>query len=232
MKRIWDDVITERDRLVFEQAGYGQRGGFGERPALLVIDPLYNFVGDKPEPILESIQRFRNSCGEEGWAAIKHIQALLGKARERKIPVFFSTQGYRPDFRNLGAWGQKNRRATETGMVYGNLGSQIVAEVAPRPEEVVLPKDKPSVFFGTPLLSYLVELQIDTLILCGCTTSGCVRATATDAFSYNYRVVIAEEATFDRGQVSHKVSLFDLQQKYADVVPTASVVAHLAARVD
>src|SRR5436190_5719776 len=106
---VWDEFITERDRQVFADAGYGSRGGFGERPALLVVDVNHRFCGDRPLPILESIQRHRNSCGEEAWAAIPRIQELLAAARARGTPVFFSTGA--PSKGGLfgrGRWASKN----------------------------------------------------------------------------------------------------------------------------
>ena len=96
--------------------------------------------------------------------------------------------------------------------------NRVVSELAPGPDEVVIRKIKPSAFFGTPLASYLNELKIDSLVITGCTTSGCVRATVVDAFSLNYRVVIPSDGVFDRFELSHQVSLFDLSLKYADVV--------------
>jgi maleamate amidohydrolase len=102
-----------------------------------------------------------------------------------------------------------------------------VREIAPRDGDIVIRKDKPSVFFGTPLMSYLHELQVDTLLVAGTTTSGCVRATVVDAFSYNFKVVVVEECVFDRGQASHKVNLFDMQAKYADVVPLEAALGYL-----
>ncbi|MBF8304515.1 MAG: isochorismatase hydrolase [Dehalococcoidia bacterium] len=88
---IWDDVITERDRQVYEIIGRGARLGFGEKPALLIIDVIYNWAGDRPEPILESIKKFPASCGQEAWEAIHHIASLLPLAREKHIPVIYST---------------------------------------------------------------------------------------------------------------------------------------------
>ena len=97
--------------------------------------------------------------------------------------------------------------------------------IAPQPRELVIRKHKPSAFFGTPLASFLVQLGVDSLLLAGTTTSGCVRATAVDAFSQNYRVAVVEEGCFDRGQASHALSLFDLHAKYADVVSLAETLA-------
>ncbi len=227
MGRLWDAVIPPAEREVFEKAGYGKRGTWGDRPALLVVDVNYNFVGDRPEPILESIKRFRNSCGEAGWRTIPRIADLLEAARQAAIPRFFTTQGYRLDPLGVGSWGIKNSRATEASEDAQRVGTEIVREIAPRPDEVVIAKTKPSAFFGTPLASFLVALQIDTVIVAGATTSGCVRATAVDAFSLNYRVVVVEDGVFDRSETSHQVSLFDLNAKYADVVALDEVTPYL-----
>jgi maleamate amidohydrolase len=212
---------------VFDTAGYGVRAGFGQKPALLVVDVNYRFCGDRPLPILESIERYRNSCGEEAWAAIPRIQELLAAARSSGTPVMFSTGA--PSQNGLfgrGRWASKNNRNAED--LENTDGNRVVAEIAPQPGEIVIEKDKPSVFFGTSLTSFLIDLGVDTLLVCGTTTSGCVRATVVDAFSLNYRVTVVEDATFDRGQASHAINLFDMSQKYADVVPTSEVSAYLA----
>ena len=225
---IWDDILTERDRQVFASAGYGQRQGFGSRPAVLVVDVNYNFVGDIPEPILDSIKKYRNSCGEEGWQGIYQIKKLLDAARARGIPIFYSTAPSHRLALQAGRWHGKNSRGTEDFHSRAQHGNDIVKEIAPHEGDVVILKDKPSVFFGTPLMSYLHELQVDTLLVAGTTTSGCVRATVVDAFSYNFRVVVVEECVFDRGQASHKVNLFDMQAKYADVVSLETALHYLA----
>src|SRR5438874_5203239 len=81
--RVWDDVISERDRRVYDKAGYGQHGGFAERPALLVVDVTYDFTGDRDEPILDSIDKFRNSCGEAAWASLPRMRELIAAARAK-----------------------------------------------------------------------------------------------------------------------------------------------------
>jgi nicotinamidase-related amidase len=225
--RPWDGLVPERELEVYRAAGYGRRGEWGRRPALLVVDVNYNFVGDRPEPVLESIRRWRNSCGEIGWAAIPRIAELLAAGRAAGVPVLFSTQGYRTDPLGAGSWGQKNARVLSDDEERQRLGAEIVKELAPRPDEVVIRKNKPSAFFGSPLASYLIALGVDTVIIAGTTTSGCVRATAVDAFSYNYRVVVVEDCVFDRSATSHALNLFDLDAKYADVVPRADVVSYL-----
>ena len=225
---VWDRFLTDRDRDVFVGAGYGKRAGWGERPVVLVVDVNYNFVGDRPEPIRESVKRWRNSCGEEGWQAAERIAALLDVARARRVPVMYSTGAdTRPDGFERGRWRDKNARHAEDLTAHRADGNTIIPPIAPRPEDIVIRKGKPSVFFGTLLASFLVDLQADSLLLCGTTTSGCVRATVVDAFSYNFRVSVIEECTFDRGQASHAINLFDMSQKYADVVSLDETLDYL-----
>lgn len=227
--RIWDDIVTQRDRDVFERSGHGALSGFGARPALLVIDVTYNFTGGTPEPVLKSIERWPYSSGEAAWIAVECIARLLVPAREAGIPIIYTTDWGRED--NLmgpGRYAAKNWRDQEYSAQKGLLGDEIVAEIRPRPEDVVLRKDKASAFFGTPLASYLIDRAVDTVIVCGGTTSGCVRATVVDAFSYNFKTIVIQEGTFDRGEASHKVSLFDMHQKYADIVDEQSALTYLA----
>lgn len=220
----WNDFLTERDREVFGAGGYGDRVGLGSRPVLLVVDVTYGFCGDRPEPILDSVARWRSSCGEAAWTAMPHIAKLVAAARERGVPVVY-TRGAprRADGLDRGRWADKNRRQAQDPPETND----IVAEVAPVESDVVVAKEKPSAFFGTPLASYLVSLGADTVIVCGTTTSGCVRASVVDAFSLNYRVAIALEATFDRGEASHWVNLFDMDMKYADVLGVPELVDYL-----
>lgn len=215
---IWDDILTERDREVFAKSGYGKRAGFGQRPAVLVIDMNYNFVGDRPEPILKSVERFRNSCGEEGWEGVYSIRELLGAARQKHLPIFYTTGHERRTAVTFGRWQGKNSRSAEDLREEWSKGNEIVDEIAPQEGDVVVRKQKPSGFFGTALMSMLNELRADTVLVTGCTTSGCVRASVIDAFSYNFRVSVVEECVFDRGQASHMINLFDMNAKYADVI--------------
>ena len=216
----WNRFLTERDRQVFAAAGYARRQGFGRRPAILVVDVNYNFCGDRPEPILESIKRWRNSCGVEAWDGVVAIAKLLAAARAKGLPVIYSTGTGRDDGWDRKAWGWKSSRTGERPRTGGtNLdGNTIVPEIAPRPQDIVIGKLKPSAFHGTALQSFLTLLAADSLLVTGTTTSGCVRATVVDAFSANYRVSVIEEGCFDRSQASHAISLCDMNAKYADVV--------------
>jgi nicotinamidase-related amidase len=224
---IWDDVLTEQDRIVYEKAGWGKPAGYGKRPALLVVDVIYNFVGDVPRPILESIQTWRYSCGEVGWQGVYALQKLIAAARRKHVPLFYTTWERRADKADNGAWNRKNWRIDDPIDVIGHKGNEIVAEVAPEPHDFTFVKKKPSAFFGTPLVGYLIDMQVDTLILTGTTTSGCIRATAVDGFSYNYHVVVPEECAWDRGEVSHKINLFDINEKYGDVRKLDDVLHYL-----
>jgi maleamate amidohydrolase len=224
---IWNQFLTERDKAVFAAAGYGARGGFGKRPALLVIDVNYAFCGDKPEPITESIQRWRNSCGEDAWVAMPYLRALIDKAHAKGLPVIYTTGIRREDGWDGGSWLWKNNRGGERPKVpVTNIdGNEIVAEITPAAQDIVIHKQKPSGFFGTNMASYLQLLGADSVIVTGTTTSGCVRATVLDAFSLNFRVAVAEEGCFDRSQASHAINLCDMHAKYADVVKTAEVLS-------
>jgi nicotinamidase-related amidase len=223
---VWTKFLTERDKAVFAAAGYGERGGFGKRPALLVVDVIYAFCGDKSEPILESIKRWRNSCGEESWPAVAAIKSLIEKAHEKGLPVIYTTGVRREDNWDSGSWSWKNSRGGERPKVAATNrdGNEIVDEIAPAAQDIVILKQKPSGFFGTNMSSYLTLLGCDSVIVTGTTTSGCVRATVLDAFSLNYRVALAEEGCFDRSQASHAINLCDMNAKYADVVKTSEVL--------
>ncbi|MGE3245626.1 MAG: isochorismatase family protein [Beijerinckiaceae bacterium] len=230
--RIWDQYLTERDKKVFETSGFGACAGFGKRPALLVIDVSYGFAGDQPEPILDSIKRWSNSCGSESWDAIARIGELCGAFHERKMPVIYTTGVTREDGWDIGSWAWKNNRVEESvPQPDQNLdANEIVAAIAPAPQDIVILKQKPSGFFGTNMLSYLTLLGCDSVIVTGTTTSGCVRATVIDAFSNNFRVTVAEDACFDRSQASHAINLCDMHAKYADVMSTSEIVAHITSQ--
>ena len=225
---IWNQFLTERDKEVFATSGYGAKQGFGKRPAILVIDVNYAFCGDKPEPILESIKRWRNSCGAESWDAVKAIKRLIMAGRAKGLPVIYTTGIRRDDNWDSGSWSWKNNRSDEKPKTPSNIdGNEIIAEIAPAPQDIVIRKQKPSGFFGTPLLSYLVLLGVDSLIVTGTTTSGCVRASVLDAFSNNYRISLVEEGCFDRSQASHAINLCDMNAKYADVIKLEEAVSFI-----
>jgi nicotinamidase-related amidase len=220
----WDDVLPEIDRLVYEKGGWGKPRPRGQRPVVLVIDAMYTFTGDYPEPILDSIDKHWTSCGEYSWPGVQAIAKLLEVARAQGLPIDYTVMEQRRDgFDRAPA----NRGAAAPGSparplptdLIGSYANSVVEEIAPAPEDIIITKPKPSAFFGTPLVSYLTYLQADSVILTGCVTSGCIRAAALDASSYNYNVVVPEECVWDRGILTHKINLFDIQMKMGDVEP-------------
>ena len=220
----WRDVIGERDREVYEAAGYGRRATPGKRPMLLVIDVTYSFTGPARMPVLEAVERYPLACGEPAWDAVDVIAGLLSPARSLGRPVVYSAGFSQLGPRGLGMWRSKSGRSSDVP----DGANEIVAQIAPAPDDVLLPKTKPSLFHATPLLELLVQEGADTLVICGCTTSGCVRATVLDAFSHNFPVLVVEDGVFDRGELSHAVNLFDMDQKYANVISSVEAAAYLA----
>jgi maleamate amidohydrolase len=188
----------------------------------MIIDVQYRTVGTEPRPFDEALTEFTTSCGDVGWAAVPKIAALLALFRERNWPVFYPYVAPKESY-DQGALGAKIPGI----MNIPAKGYEFVAEVAPRAGDVLLPKRHPSAFFGTPLASYLVQSGIDSLVVTGCTTSGCVRGSVVDAFSYNYKVAVPSDAVYDRSPVVHEVNLFDMAQKYADVYTTDALLDRL-----
>jgi maleamate amidohydrolase len=201
----------------FAQRGFGLRIGFGERPALVVIDFMKAFT-DPALPLGANLDR-------EIAATVR----VLTAAREAAIPIFYTVVYYEErDLQDAGVWALKQK-----GIVTLRAGTPAV-ELDPRlgrrPDEAVILKKYASAFFGTDFISRLNARRVDTLLITGCTTSGCVRATAVDALQLGLRPVVIREAVGDRAEPAHRQSLFDLEQKYADVVSVEEVLAYLATR--
>jgi maleamate amidohydrolase len=215
-------VVDARTRDRYEAAGFGKQIGFGTRPALLIIDVQYRTVGTSPMPFDQAVTEFPTSCGDVGWAAVENIGSLLAVFRDNSWPVLYPyvapKQAY--DSGRLGA-------KVPGIMGIPEHGYDFVEQVAPRDGDVLVPKRHPSAFFGTPLASYLIDAGADSLVVTGCTTSGCVRSSVVDAFSYNFRVAVPSDAVYDRSDVVHEVNLFDMAQKYADVETTSALVDRL-----
>lgn len=225
----WDGIIPEEDLDAYRRAGWGHPVGFGQKPALLIVDVTYNFCGTRPAPLIDAIHESNRSCGASAWDAVDVIKNLKETFEARALPVIYTT-GIGSDASPVeqGRWVDKNplmKKAAAFEATEGVMGNEVVAAIAPGPKSIVIPKLRPSAFFGTALAGHLQYLGVDTIIVTGTTTSGCVRATVLDAFSLNYRVIVPEDATFDRGSVSHAVNLFDMHQKYADVMSSRDVTS-------
>ena len=214
----WDDAIPSDDLAAFRRPPEFMDAEpiAGDAPALVIVDMTRMFVhSDYPS-------------GCPGTAdAVEANMRLLKVAREQGLPVFF-TKAYadllhEPTLAEQGLW--KHGSLQVEGLPPGDV---IIEELAPLPHETIVYKgSKPSALFGTSLMAMLTALKVDTVVVTGISTSGCVRATALDAFQHNLHVVIPHEATADRSQISHKVNLFDLHMKYASVRSTAKVCDYL-----
>lgn len=220
---IWAQYLSDRDRQVLGRARFGQRIGFGERPAVVVIDMQRYMVGER-----DGSGDWPSSCGESGWRAVDETLRLLESARRKSLPVFFTRFELRADGADIGVYGRKRALLQSPNWVLENTpGAELLPDLQPRTSEIIYVKKKPSAFFGTPLLGWLVDRRIDTLIVCGGSTSNCVRATVYDASSYNFRTIVAQDCVFDRIPISHAISLFDMDRQYADVMSRADICEHI-----
>ena len=226
--RVWDPFLTEQDRAHLA-LGTQRTVGFGDKPALLLVD-LYRWVfGDRPEPLLEQIRTWPSGCGMAAWEALPHIQTLLQAAREAEIPIVHMTG---LDNCGVEGWSSRQRPASTAPLTpeareRRERQYDIIDEVAPMPGEAVLRKSSPSAFWGTPLVGHLNYLGVNTIITCGESTSGCVRASVVDGCTNRYRMIVVEECVFDRHEAAHAINLFDMHQKYADVLPLGEVLERL-----
>lgn len=228
MRRLWDRFLTEQDRAHIAAVSRRRPVDFGRCPALLLID-LYRWVfGDRPQHLLESVREWPGSCGLAAWDALPHIQQLLAESRQAQIPVIHVTG---LDDAGVDGWAERvhGKRFPRDAADESRLRRRydIVDQVKPLPGEAVLRKASPSAFWGTPLVAHLNVLRVDTILTCGESTSGCVRATVVDGCTHSYRMIVVEECVFDRHEASHAINLFDMNQKYADVLPLADVVRFL-----
>jgi maleamate amidohydrolase len=196
---------------IYARQSFGQSTGLGDRPALLVID----FVNGFNDPDILG--------GGNIDAAVKATVPLLAHARARGVPVIFTRIVYAQDGSDAGLWCEKVprlRELTETA-----AASQVVDELAPRAGELIIRKTQASAFFDTTLAAQLAYRGIDSLIMAGCTTSGCVRASAIDAMSNNIRSVVVSDCVGDRALEPHAANLFDIGQKYADLMSAGQVMS-------
>lgn len=219
----WRTVLSEKDAANLAVYSRSRAPFGGTSPILLVVDVTEAFVG--PDlPVAQAQKTWRQACGEKAWAAVPAIRELLDAFRAFGRPVIFTT----PDGGQR--WTGPVTRGTTTTDV--PLSREIISAVAPLENEWVVRKPKASAFFGTPLVASLVNRGCDTLVVAGGTTSGCVRATAVDGCSYGFEMLVAEDACFDRVELSHQVALADLDAKYARVLPAVEIIETLGLSED
>jgi len=231
--RVWDKFLTERDKQILaatngaaQGTGFGRSAGFGHTPALLLIDNYVAGLGDRPLPVLESIKTFPLSIGKEGWDAVAQQKRLLDICRDLGLLVIHTNLDIAPNSPRdwiSGIRGDIGRRTMAADQAKldpptGVKPFDFTPALRPLAEEPVILKSGPSAFHGTTLLNVLIRHNVDTLLICGESTSGCVRATVVDAASYNFRTIVIEECVYDRTEAAHALSLFDIDQKYGDVI--------------
>jgi maleamate amidohydrolase len=205
--------MSDDTREVYERARLGQSVMLGSRPAVLVVDFSRGFT----DPA--------STMGSDLTSEVEATTRLLDVARAKGIPVVFTTIGFESNLKDGSLWLQK-----APGLAELQIGGKWV-EIDPRlqrgEDEVVLLKKGASAFFGTNLPSVLVSQGVDTIVLCGATTSGCIRATAVDLLQYGYPTLVPRECVGDRAQAPHEANLVDIQAKYADVVSAEDALSYL-----
>jgi maleamate amidohydrolase len=214
-------MSSKRDKhSIYEHAKLGERIGFGERPAVVVVDLQIGFTAPEISPV----------AGELG-SVVDATNRLLAASRSAGSPTVFTVIAYDPDSPDdAGLWPKKGPYLRT--LVVGSDLVKLDPRVDRRPGDLVLAKKYASGFFGTHLASVLAAKRIDTVVVTGCTTSGCVRATIVDALGHGLRPIVPREAVGDRAEEPHEASLFDMDAKYADVMPLDEVIACFARLTD
>jgi len=222
----WRSYLSDEDLVTIERGQWAQPIGYGVRPALIVIDVQNYMAGEKDG---NDPDKYPYAAPAVAWPAMRKIETLLSAARGAGAPVVYTRFAIDREAGDAGLFDAKiGAPDSENVYLEGTHGSEIVADIAPEPGDLVITKKKPSSFFGTPLLPYLIDRQVDTLIITGGSTCNCVRATVFDAFSLNFRAIVPSDAVFDRIPISQAINLFDMNRCSADVVETSEVVDYLA----
>ena len=215
----WRGFVPDAELETYRKGGFARRIGFGARPALMNIDTTYMFV----DPAY-------SQCGAENPPLLAALTKLTAAFRALDLPIYYSRRDDRthPSYRGL--WNEKLGTAFDHQYSRDPRADQWPEAYAPREQDRIVMKNKPSCFFQTPLDSFLRYDGVDTLVICGISTSGCVRHGAVDAFSHNFRPIVVEEACGDRSAAAHKANLFDMDMKFCDVESLDYVIAELHAR--
>ena len=224
----WMKMIPEAELLTYKNAGYLSDMKLGTNPALIVVDVTYAFTGYEGQTLEESIASFGSACGPVSWEAMPKIVKLIAMFRERGLPIVFTHSA--PANTAFAGKATKSKRTKAPPPRFNEFPEAIT----PREGEWVLGKTRASAFFQTPLTSYLVQQHVDTLVFCGVSTSGCVRASVVDGFSHGFATVVVDECCFDRSQFAHAANLFDIEAKYGTVLTLdelAKLMPVVAARV-
>jgi maleamate amidohydrolase len=205
--------MSDETRVIYERARLGRNVTLGIRPAVLVVDFSRGFTDPG------------STLGSDLTPEVEATRRLLAVAREREVPIIFTTIGFESNMKDGSLWLQKMPALAE--LQIGGKWVEIDPRLGRREDEVVVLKKGASAFFGTNLPSILVSQGVDTIVLCGATTSGCIRASAIDLLQYGYPTLVPRECIGDRAQGPHEANLVDIQAKYADVVSVEEALAYL-----
>jgi maleamate amidohydrolase len=220
----WSKYLTEKDMDVLSATSWAKRQpfGFGSSPVVVVVDLYYAALGLPRQDIVDAVADWPSACGDRGWEAVDRTVPLLETARDAGIPIVYFHQTPA----RFGRWNRKPASGIAP-KPSSKDSNAIVSEVEPGPGDIVLQKIGPSCFHETPLDTILRAGGHDTVLVVGEATSGCVRSTVVDACTRGYRVGVVGDCCFDRLESSHWMSLFDLNQKYADVITAEAAVEYV-----
>jgi nicotinamidase-related amidase len=221
IEKEWLQAVPESDRRAYMKSGFGEPLATGSNPALIVIDVTFAFTGSKPQSLEDAIQECATACGQMAWDTLPRIKQLIDIFRQQKRPVIFTRSDVRGQQFAGGA--TKGVRPVNPDPKFSGFPDVI----APQEDEWILEKTKASVFFGTALNEYLQRKKIDTLVICGVSTSGCVRASVVDGFSHGYTTFVVDDCCFDRSHYAHCANLFEMNAKYATVLSEAEIARDL-----
>jgi maleamate amidohydrolase len=221
--RYWEKIIPEQDRSIYEKAQFGSKSAWGKKPCLLIVDVMWSFVGSKPMDVMQAIEEYPTACGKVGWEAMEQIQKALVMFRELGLPVVH----VRSDMNSASLFRATMRKGA---LPVDGKAYEIPEQVSPTEGEPVIIKTRASAFFRTPLDVLLRKADVDTVIIAGSTTSGCIRATSIDCHSSGFYTFLLEDGCFDRSPFSHCVSLYELNMKYATVINVEELSQELKTR--
>jgi len=210
--REWMNLIPESERRLYEKAGFMGDLTPGRRSALIVVDVTMGFCGSEGLSLDEAVAQYSTACGPASWVAVPKIAKLIKTFHDADLPIVYSLS----DLASVPFTG-KATKGKRTGAPAPGF-NDFPAAIAPREQDWVLAKTKASAFFQTPLPAYLIKSGVDTLVVCGVSTSGCVRASVVDGFSHGFKTFVVDECCFDRSEFAHAANLFDMNAKYASII--------------
>ena len=217
--RDWMKLIPESERQLYAKAGFMGDLTPGRRSALIVVDVTMGFCGSEGLSLDEAVAEYSTACGPASWVAMPKIARLIETFRKADLPIVYSLSDL-----SAGAFVGKATKGKRSGPPPQGFNNFPVT-IAPRPQDYVIAKTRASAFFQTPLTAYLIQNGIDTLVVCGVSTSGCVRASVVDGFSHGFKAFVVDECCFDRSEFAHSANLFDLNAKYASVISLEQALA-------